>query len=156
MPLRINTLAEYVSGNLARGKQALAFHSLRHGKPYRVENRRREIQQASRRVDSLRQPSSARRPVNDQRHPQRALIDEKTMRRLTVVSQSLAVIGGKDDERLIHQIVSSEIVPEISDHVVDITQLSVITPAVFRLLCCGQVIRCVQVVEVKEEKKRSI
>ena len=74
------------------------------------------------------------------------MIDEKTMRRLTVVSQSLAVIGGKDDERLIHQIMSIEIFEEIANHVVDVTQLSVISLAVFRDLCCGQVIGRVQVV----------
>ena len=113
MSLRVKALAEYVPGETARGEHAVAFHRLRHRKPHRVENRRREIEQAGRRVDSLRHRSRTRRPVNDQRHMQRALIDEKTVRGLAVVSQSLSVVRGKDDQRFIHQVMSSEVVPEI-------------------------------------------
>ena len=97
-----------------------------------------------------------RRPMNNQRHMQGALINEKTMRGLAVVSQSLSMVRGKDDERLVHQVMSSEIVPEIANHVIDITQLSAIALAIFRLFRSGQVIGRVQVVDVKEQKKRPI
>src|ERR1700691_3228985 len=96
------------------------------------------------------------RQMNNQRDMQSTLVNEKTMRGLLVVSQSLSMVGGKDDERLIYQVMSSKIVPEIANHVVDVTQLAVITLAIFRLFRRGQVIRRVQVVEVKEKKKRPV
>ena len=94
--------------------------------------------------------------MNDQWHMQRALIDEKPMRGFAVVSQSLSMIRGKHDERLIHQAMGSQIVPEPANHVVDVTQLPVIALAVFRLFRRRQVIRRVQIVEVKEKKKRPV
>ena len=57
---------------------------------------------------------------------------------------------------MIHQAMGSQIIPEPANHVVDVTKLPLIALSVFRLFCRRQVVRCVQIVEVEEKKKRTV
>lgn len=56
------------------------------------------IEQAGRLVDSGGAGTRAKRPVQDQRDSECALINKITMGALTMVTQSFAMVRGKDDK----------------------------------------------------------
>ena len=94
--------------------------------------------------------------MNDPWDMQGALVNEIAVRALAMISQSLSVVGSKDNERFIHQVMRKEVVPEAADNVIDITQFAVIAFTVLCFFRGGQVVRRVQIVDVKKEKEGTI
>ena len=64
--------------------------------------------------------------MNNEWHPEGALVNEISVRAFAVVAEAFAVIGGKDDQRFLQKPLLGESTPEASQHLVHVSQFGLI------------------------------
>src|SRR6476661_9574689 len=74
----------------------------------KIQDSRSQVEKACRLVYTRRVLRSSTRPAQNQRHPQRAFVDEIAMGLLSVLAQALAVIGSEDDQGVLKQFSSCQ------------------------------------------------
>ena len=103
-------------------------HLLRSGQPEGIQNGGSDVEQTDWFRDAvLRNTFGPCRPMKDEGHTKRALIDEESVRALTVFIEAFTVIGGKHDQRLVQKVTSFEERQKISEHSIDVCQLRIVT-----------------------------
>src|SRR6266849_3217567 len=133
-------------------------HLYRSGQPERIQNRRSDVEQTGWFRDAvLRNMFGPCRPVKDEGHMKRALINEIAVCALTVFVEALAVIGGEHDQRFAQKATAFEVRQKISEHPIDVSQLRFIT----RLTAAQarvrrEIVGCVQIVEMEEQEERGV
>src|SRR5262245_20569563 len=97
MPTRIKalTIDFNVSGDLSLvqgSHQALSLKLLRQCQPGKLHDSRSYVEQSRRGRHAIGKASCPHRPMNDQRHVQRALVNEVAVRAFPMVAETLAVV----------------------------------------------------------------
>ena len=104
---------------------------LGHALTGQFEQRRHDVDMTHGLVQS--QPARASRELEDQRHVNRAVVDEIAVERLAVISQSLSMVGGHYDRGALEESPRLQILDELPDQRVRVGHLSIIrAPRVLR------------------------
>ena len=147
---RILRLAVQVRLTPDRREQILSFHRLGRRDARGVEQRWRQIREAGRLV--ARRGRLAGRG-DDQRHPQRRVVEQHAVRALAMVAQSFAVIAGNDDDGTSHQPARAERVEQARELRVGVCDLAVVRRRGPRAELGRRIVRGVGIVEVDPQKK---
>ena len=91
------------------------------GRPTRSSTRRHHVD--ARRLQRAASPQAPGRPDHE-RHVRGGVVDEVGVRRLAVIAQALAVVGGEDHERALEQPLLAQPRREPPDHLVGVGDLA--------------------------------
>ena len=107
-------------------EQAVSLELRWRGNPKPLQQRGSYIQQADSGLDARRRQPAACRTTENQGHSQGALINKVAVSLLPVLSQAFAMIGREDDKSIPQEPPRRERVFEVSQSLVDISDLSVV------------------------------
>ena len=102
---------------------------------------REEVVVCHRHVDDAATDS---RSAHNQRHGQGRVVREQPVRRLAMIAERFAVVGGRDDHGVIECVGGAEPVEQLSEHRIGVGDLGIVRRAP-RAVCRGRVVRCVRI-----------
>ncbi len=139
------------------GQQAGARELRRRGQLEEIQNRRGYVHQPARLRGAFGIACGSSRPVDDQRRPQGALVDEIPVAGLAVVAQAFAVIGEQHHQRTLPPSARHQSLLQLADQVVQVFDLRIVAGGVRQTRTRRRVaVRRMQIKEMQEGENRLV